>query len=132
MDYRITAADAALGQIEVTYLKDGVTIAVYAIDVPIVSGHYITGEVLAQEIMRRAPVWLMERKQAVSTAANFANIQALVQAPAVVADVPEPNGPSVGAEIMTDVPPDSIALLVESRTNVTGESDTLPPAITTL
>lgn len=132
MDYKITAADAALGQIEVTYSKDGVTVAVYTIDVPIVSGHYITGDVLAQEIMRRAPVWLMERKQAVSTAANFANIQALVQAPVVVTDVADPNGPSSGAEIMTDVPPDSIALLVESRTNVTGESDTLTPAITTL
>ena len=131
MDYKITAADAALGQIEVTYLNNAETVAVYTIDVPIVSGHYITGEVLTQEIMRRAPVWLMERKEAVSTASNFANIQALVQS-VTVADVAEPNGPSSGAEIMTDAQPDYVNLLVESRTNPGVLTDTYTPAITTL
>lgn len=131
MDYRITAADAVLGQIEVTYLNNAETVAVYTIDVPIVNGHYITGDALDKEIIRRAPLWLVERQQAASTAPNFSHIEALVQ-PVKVADVPEPNGPSVGAEIMTDAPPDYVTLLVESRTNVTVESDTITPAVTTL
>lgn len=132
MDYRITAADAALGQIEVTYLKDGVSVAVYTIDVPIVSGQYITGNALDVEIVRRAPVWLMERKQAVSTAANFANIQALVQAPVVVADVANPNGPSSDTTTITSAVPDPNTWPVESRTNVPVETDTVTTSITTL
>lgn len=83
MDYRITAADAALGQIEVTYLNNGETVAAYTIDVPIVDGSYITGEALSQEIVRRAPVWLLERKSQAATASGFEQINALVQAPVV-------------------------------------------------
>ena len=131
MDYKITAADAALGQIEVTYSKNGIKVATYTIDVPIVNGQYITGDALAQEIMRRAPLWLVERQQAANAAPNFANIQALVQS-VTVADVANPNGLSAGAEIMTDAPPDSVSLLVESRTNVTVATDAITPAVTTL
>jgi hypothetical protein len=71
MDYRIIAANAEFGQIQVTYSKAGVDIATYAIDVPIVNGAYITGEVLEQEIQSRAPVWLVERKEMVAAANNF-------------------------------------------------------------
>jgi len=127
MDYRITAADAALGQIEVTYLKDGVSVAAYTIDVPIVDGQYITGDALAQEIMRRAPLWLVERQQAANAAPNFANIQALVQSVAV-ADVVDPNGSSERQATIVD----QSDALVESRANMAVPSDNVQTIVTTL
>ena len=78
MDYRIIAADATIGQIQVTYSNAGEDIATYAIDVPVVDGAFLTGDALAEEIQRRAPVWLLERKAEVATAAGWDAIQALV------------------------------------------------------
>ena len=81
MDYRIIAADATIGQIQVMYSNAGEDIAAYAIDVPVINGAFLTGDALAEEIQRRAPVWLLERKAEVSTATGFSEIQALVQTP---------------------------------------------------
>jgi len=81
MDYRIVAADAAIGQIQVTYSNAGEDIATYAIDVPVVNGAFLTGDALAEEIQRRAPVWLLERKAEVASAAGFDEIISLVQPP---------------------------------------------------
>ena len=83
MDYRIIAADATIGQIQVTYSNAGEDIATYAIDVPVVNGAFLTGNALAEEIQRRAPVWLLERKTEVAVATGFDQINALVQAPTV-------------------------------------------------
>lgn len=83
MDYRIIAADATIGQIQVTYSNAGEDIATYAIDVPVVNGAFLTGDALAEEIQRRAPVWLLERKTEVAAATGFDQINALVQAPTV-------------------------------------------------
>jgi len=130
MDYKIIAADAALGQIEVTYLKDGDAVATYTIDVPIVGGYYITGETLNQEIIRRAPLWLMERKIAASNAPNFANIAALVQSE-TVADVANPNGPGKAIVDPTTLY-DVNATLVDNRSNQTVVLDTITPSVTTL
>ena len=81
MDYRIIAADATIGQIQVMYSNAGEDIAAYAIDVPVVNGAFLTGDALAAEIQRRAPVWLLERKTEVAVATGFDQINALVQAP---------------------------------------------------
>lgn len=78
MEYKIISADETIGQIQVTYYSGDEALATYAIDVPVVNGHYITGEALDTEIMSRAPVWLLQRKQEVSAAANFASISSLV------------------------------------------------------
>lgn len=78
MDYRIIAADATIGQIQVTYSNAGEDIATYAIDVPVVDGAFLTGDALAEEIQRRAPVWLLERKAEVAAATGWDAIQALV------------------------------------------------------
>jgi hypothetical protein len=83
MDYRIVAADAAIGQIQVTYSNAGEDIATYAIDVPVVDGAFLTGDALAEEIQHRAPVWLLERKAEVAAAVGFDSILALVQASTV-------------------------------------------------
>jgi hypothetical protein len=82
MDYRIISADATIGQIQVTYSSNDVDIATYAIDVPVVNGAFLTGDALAEEIQRRAPVWLLERKTEVAAAIGFDQITALVQPPA--------------------------------------------------
>lgn len=82
MDYRIIAANAATGQIEVTYSIEGVDVATYTLDVPIVDGKYITGPELEAEIQARAPIWILERKQAIAVATGFDTIAAQV--------VPEP------------------------------------------
>ena len=74
MDYRVIAANAAIGQIQVIYSDSGADIATYTIDVPIVDGAFLTGDALAAEIQSRAPVWLLDRKNAVSTANGFDTI----------------------------------------------------------
>ena len=79
MDYRITKATPEIGQIEVTYTYNGRALATYAIDVPIVEGAFITGDALESEIQHRAPTWLVEREQAIATAAGFEQITARVQ-----------------------------------------------------
>ena len=97
MDYRIVAADAAIGQIQVTYSNAGEDIATYAIDVPVVNGAFLTGDALAEEIQRRAPVWLLERKAEVASATGFDSILALVQTP--------PPSPSIDSIITDLLPP---------------------------
>jgi len=82
MDYRIISADAAIGQIQVTYSNAGEDIATYAIDVPVIDGAFLTGDALAAEIQLRSPVWLLERKAAVAAATGFDAIHALVEQPA--------------------------------------------------
>lgn len=80
MDYKITRADAQIGQIEVTYLKpDGGIAGVYAIDVPIIDGVFITGAELDAEIKHRAPLWATQREQEVASATGFDQISALVE-----------------------------------------------------
>jgi hypothetical protein len=81
MDYRIISADATIGQIQVTYSSNSVDIATYAIDVPVINGAFLTGDALVEEIQRRAPEWLLERKTEVAAATGFDQITALVQPP---------------------------------------------------
>lgn len=78
MDYRIIAANSELGQIRVTYSDNGIDIATYDIDVPIIDGKYITGIDLENEIQARAPIWLLNRKNEAITAQGFDSISALV------------------------------------------------------
>lgn len=76
MQYIIRSFDQQNGQITVEY--DGKW--VYAIDLPIENGAFPVGERLEQVIQAMAPVWLVERSNAL--AANPANadvISALVQ-----------------------------------------------------
>lgn len=85
MDYRIVAAHAS-GQIEVAYMHEGEVVAVYAVDVPVVDGRFISGQELDAEIRSRSPEWLVARKGEVQSASGFEQIEALVQplpAPAV-------------------------------------------------
>lgn len=79
MDYQIINANADIGQIEVLYKQNGVHLAVYAIDVPIIDGAYLTGEALHAEIMHRAPTWVTTRQRETMTALGFDEIQALVK-----------------------------------------------------
>jgi len=81
MEYRIIAADATHGQIQVTYSENGSDIATYPIDVPIEDGKYITGDKLDAEIQSRAPIWLMQRRALASAAEDFHHIVAMVQTP---------------------------------------------------
>lgn len=79
MDYKIISADSSIGQIQVLYTQDGKNLGVYAIDVPIENGAFITGETLDIEIKHRAPTWVTERNNALITATGFNEIEALVQ-----------------------------------------------------
>lgn len=96
MDYRIISADATIGQIKVTYSNNGEDIATYTIDVPVVDGAFLTGDALAEEIQRRAPVWLLERKTEVAMATGFDQINALVQAPVTQTPTPVNQGLVLG------------------------------------
>jgi hypothetical protein len=79
MDYDIISADENIGQIEVAYKDDtGKCVGVYAIDVPIVDGMFIVGDALHQEIVHRAPLWLIERKNLLASTPNFEDIKRLV------------------------------------------------------
>lgn len=79
MDYQIIKATPETGQIEVLYKEGGTPVGTYAIDVPVVDGAFITGQALHDEIVHRAPTWLIKRKQEVQTATGFDQITALVQ-----------------------------------------------------
>jgi hypothetical protein len=81
MEYKIVSANAEIGQIQVAYSEDGVALASYAIDVPIIAGAYATGDVLEAEILARAPTWLVNRRAAAQTASGFEDILALVDTP---------------------------------------------------
>lgn len=79
MEYQIIRATPEIGQIEVLY-KEGVKpLGVYAIDVPVVDGAFLTGDALHAEIMHRAPTWATVREQEVAAATGFDQIAALVQ-----------------------------------------------------
>lgn len=78
MDYRIIKATPETGQIEVTYTNQGVDVATYAIDIPVVDGAFLTGEALDTEIRHRSPTWLITREEEVATATGFEDIMALV------------------------------------------------------
>ena len=88
MDYQIISANADIGQIEVLYKQDGVDLATYAIDVPIVNGSFLTVAELDAEIQHRAPTWLNDRKQELANATGFSEIVALVQ-PITHSNTPE-------------------------------------------
>lgn len=79
MDYQIVKATPEIGQIEVLYKDGDKPLGVFAIDVPVVDGAFLTGEALHEEIMHRAPTWMTQREQEVQTAAGFDAIAALVQ-----------------------------------------------------
>jgi hypothetical protein len=79
MDYQIIRATPEIGQIEVLYKEGEKPMGVYAIDVPVVDGAFLTGDALHEEIMHRAPTWATQREQEVATATGFDQITALVQ-----------------------------------------------------
>ena len=79
MEYQIISANAEIGQIEVLYKQNGVAVASYAIDVPVVNGVFLNAVELDAEIQHRAPTWLEVRKQEVITATGFDAISDLVQ-----------------------------------------------------
>lgn len=79
MDYKIIRATAQIGQIEVAYLADGKVVGVYAIDVPVIDGAFLTGDALEAEIQHRAPTWATTREQEVRAATGFEQIEALVE-----------------------------------------------------
>ena len=79
MDYKIIAVDTAIGQLTVTFLNSaGAEVSTCAVDVPIVDGSFITGDALEQEIQQRAPVWFLERTDAISTVTNLSHLEELV------------------------------------------------------
>lgn len=79
MDYQIIRATPEAGQIEVLYKDDGKPVGVYAIDVPVVDGAFLTGDALHNEIMHRAPLWVGQREREIKSASGFDSIVALVQ-----------------------------------------------------
>lgn len=86
--HKIISADATFGQIQVRYYTDENPVGfVYAIDVPIVDGAFISGAVLTAEIESRSPTWALQRISEVATAPGFAAI-----AQSVEVDHIAPNG----------------------------------------
>jgi len=79
MEYQIIKATPEIGQIEVLYKEGEKVYGVYAIDVPVVDGSFLTGDSLHEEIMHRAPTWATQREQEVATATGFDQITTLVQ-----------------------------------------------------
>ena len=79
MEYKIISAVESTGQIEVAYLHDNTVVGVFAIDIPIIDGRYLSPSELAVEIQHRAPTFIPERKIEVSNATGFAEIAALVE-----------------------------------------------------
>lgn len=76
MDYIIRKFDVEIGQLTVEYAGKWV----YAVDLPIEDGAFPTGERLEEVIQSVAPVWLLQRQNALAqTPANAEVIQALVQ-----------------------------------------------------
>jgi len=67
----------------------------YAIDLPIEDGKFPTGEKLEEVIQSMAPVWLIERKNALEIANNAHEIEALVQPLPVT--LPTPAEPAIPA-----------------------------------
>lgn len=79
MDYVIKSFNEEIGQLTVEYNGQWV----YAVDLPIENGAFPVGERLEEVIQGVAPVWLLERKNALAqNPANADVIRALVQATA--------------------------------------------------
>ena len=76
--YKIVAADRSVGQIQVAYFQGEKMLGLWAIDVPVADGSFLTTEALDAEIMHRAPSWAVEREQQIATATGFEAIEALV------------------------------------------------------
>jgi hypothetical protein len=88
--YKIVKAFDETGQLEVEYFDpNNISLGRWAYDVPIVDGHFISTTELHEDIMRRAPVWVITRKQEIQTATGFDQIKALIP--------PEPEPASVAA-----------------------------------
>lgn len=79
MEYKIINATPGTGQIEVLYTHNGKNVSVYAIDVPVVDGVFLTGEALEAEILSRAPTWIIQREQEVKAASGFEQIASRVE-----------------------------------------------------
>lgn len=86
MEYQIISATPETGQIEVLYKEGDTPVGAYSIDVPVVDGAFLTGQALHDEIMHRAPTWLIQREQEVRTATGFEQIEALVKPMTVKTD----------------------------------------------
>jgi hypothetical protein len=81
MQHHIISANAAAGQIVVTYSQDGINFASYNIDVPIIEGVFISGDALHAYLDTFAPVAQVLREEVVAQATGFAAIAALVPPP---------------------------------------------------
>lgn len=103
MEYQIISADAETGQIQVLYKPEGAAVAIYAVDVPVVDGAFLTGAELAEEIQHRAPVWLETRKQELASATGFDEISALVEIPLAAAMLPEDSAKAANAKMWAQV-----------------------------
>jgi len=75
MKYIIRKFNAEQGQIVVEYAGQWI----YSIDLPVENGKFPTGQQLEDVIQAMAPVWLLERKAALTLIDNAHEIQALVQ-----------------------------------------------------
>lgn len=82
--YKIIRATRSIGQIEVAYFDGEKSLGIYAIDVPVVDGAFMSNEALDAEIMHRAPTWAVEREEQIAAATGFEAIEALVD------PIPEP------------------------------------------
>lgn len=80
MQYKITSFNEAVGQIVVEYSDNGTHIATFAMDLPIVDGQFISGQDLADELNRRSPTYIAERRTQLATVSNAADIASLVTA----------------------------------------------------
>jgi hypothetical protein len=84
MDYKIIKADPSTGIINVSYLDtEGKSLAVYAIEVPIVNGTYIKDTELEALIQLNAPNWLLTRKAEAASAHGFDSIASQVDTSAL-------------------------------------------------
>ena len=78
MQYIITNADEMRGQITVKFTRNGDTLGLMALDVPIVDGKFITGDVLKNHILTYAPTHIVQRQDSIKAASNFEEIKSLV------------------------------------------------------
>ena len=80
MQYKILSFDESLGQVVVEYSDAAGPVARYAMDLPIVNGQFISGQELDDELNRRAPTYIAERRDQLAVVSNAADIAALVTA----------------------------------------------------
>ena len=80
MQYKINSFNESTGQIVVEYSDNGEHVATFAMDLPIVNGQFLSGQDLADELNRRAPTYIAERKVQLTSVSNAADIASLVTA----------------------------------------------------